>query len=104
MVVETQVRETDIYKVEKNQQVVISVDAYPELELRGEVDYIGLWPGGRGPEGGKYFTVTILVDEADQRLRRGCRRGWSFGGASASAVYVPLEAVFERGESTTVTS
>ncbi len=35
MTVETQVSETDIYKVEKNQQVLISVEAYPELTLEG---------------------------------------------------------------------
>ena len=99
MVVETQVRETDIYKVEKNQQVVISVDAYPELELRGEVDYIGtLAQEDEALRAGKYFTVTILVDQADQRLRPGMSaRVELLVERLASAVYVPLEAVFERG-------
>jgi len=99
MVVETQVRETDIYKVEKNQQVVISVDAYPELELRGEVDYIGtLAQQDEALRAGKYFTVTILVEEADQRLRPGMSaRVELLVERLASAVYVPLEAVFERG-------
>ncbi len=99
MVVETQVRETDIYKVEKNQQVVISVDAYPELELRGEVDYIGtLAQEDEALSAGKYFTVTILVDQADQRLRPGMSaRVELLVEHLASAVYVPLEAVFERG-------
>ena len=99
LVVETQVRETDIYKVEKNQQVVISVDAYPELELRGEVDYIGtLAQEDEALRAGKYFTVTVLVDEADQRLRPGMSaRVELLVERLASAVYVPLEAVFERG-------
>jgi HlyD family secretion protein len=99
MVVESQVRETDIYKVEKNQRVVISVDAYPELELRGEVDYIGtLAQEDEALNGGKYFTVTILVEEADQRLRPGMSaRVELLVERLASAVYVPLEAVFERG-------
>ena len=99
MVVETQVRETDIYKVEKNQQVVISVDAYPELELRGEVDYIGtLAQEDEASSAAKYFTVTILVDEADQRLRPGMSaRVELLVERLASAVFVPLEAVFERG-------
>jgi HlyD family secretion protein len=99
MVVETQVRETDIYKVEKNQQVAIAVDAYPELELRGGVDYIGtLAQEDEGLRAGKYFTVTILVDEVDQRLRPGMSaRVELLVERLANAVYVPLEAVFERG-------
>ncbi len=99
MVVETQVRETDIYKVEKNQQVVISVDAYPEVELQGEVDYIGtLAQEDEALRGGKYFTVTIVVGEADQRLRPGMSaRVELLVERLASAVFVPLEAVFERG-------
>ncbi len=99
LVVETQVRETDIYKVEKNQQVAISVDAYPELELKGRVDYIGtLAQEDEALAAGKYFTVTILVDEVDERLRPGMSaRVELLVERLASAVYVPLEAVFERG-------
>jgi HlyD family secretion protein len=99
MVVETQVRETDIYKVEKDQPVAISVDAYPELELRGRVDYIGtLAQEDQALSAGKYFSVTIVVDEADRRLRPGMSaRVELLVDKLASAVYVPLEAVFERG-------
>jgi HlyD family secretion protein len=99
MVVETQVRETDIYKVEKNQQVVIAVDAYPELKLRGRVDFIGtLAQEDEARRGGKYFTVSILVDQADPRLRPGMSsRVELLVEHLADAVYVPLEAVFERG-------
>jgi HlyD family secretion protein len=99
MVVETQVRETDIYKVEKNQQVVISVDAYPELKLEGEVDYIGtLALEDEALRGGKYFTVTILVERADSRLRPGMSaRVELLVEKLPNAIYVPLEAVFERG-------
>ncbi len=47
---------------------------------------------------GKYFTVTIVVDEADERLRPGMSaRVELLVERLASAVYVPLEAVFERG-------
>ncbi|MGH9322317.1 MAG: efflux RND transporter periplasmic adaptor subunit [Vicinamibacteria bacterium] len=100
MVVETQVRETDIYKVEKNQQVLISVDAYPELELTGQVDYIGTLAQAdeSSLKSGKYFTVTILVDDADPRLRPGMSaRVELLVERLETAIYVPLEAVFERG-------
>lgn len=99
MVVETQVRETDIYKVEKNQQVLISADAYPELKLRGGVDFIGtLAQEDDARRGGKYFTVSILVERADPRLRPGMSaRVELLVERLENANYVPLEAVFERG-------
>ncbi len=99
MTVETQVRETDIYKVEKNQKVAISVDAYPELELEGEVSFIGtLAQEEEGRRAGKYFSVTILVREVDSRLRPGMTaRIELLVDRIDNARYVPLESVFERG-------
>jgi HlyD family secretion protein len=99
MTVETEVRETDIYKVEKNQSVLISVDAYPEIRLEGEVSYIGtLAQEDDGRRGGKYFTVTILVSKADPRLRPGMStRVELLVERLDEAIFVPLEAVFERG-------
>ena len=99
LTVETQVRETDIYKVEKNQQVLISADAYPELTLEGEVSFIGtLAQEDEARRGGKYFSVTILVEEADPRLRPGMStRVELLVEKLDNANYVPLEAVFERG-------
>jgi RND family efflux transporter MFP subunit len=99
MTVESEIRETDIYKVEKDQKVSISVDAYPELELEGRVDYIGtLALETEARRGGKYFTVTILVTAADPRLRPGMSaRVELLVDRIEDALYVPLEAVFERG-------
>jgi HlyD family secretion protein len=99
MTVETEVRETDIYKVEKNQRVLVSVDAYPEIRLEGEVSYIGtLAQADEARRGGKYFSVTILVAEADARLRPGMSaRVELLVERLEKAIYVPLEAVFERG-------
>ena len=99
MTVETQVREIDIYKVEKNQQVLIAVDAYPELTLEGEVSFIGtLAQADEARRGGKYFTVTIRVERADPRLRPGMSaRVELLVERLVSALYVPLEAIFERG-------
>ena len=99
MTVETQVRETDIYKVEKNQQVLIAVEAYPELRLEGEVSFIGtLAQADEARRGGKYFTVTILVKKADPRLRPGMSaRVELLVERMEKARYVPLEAVFVSG-------
>jgi HlyD family secretion protein len=99
MVVDTQIRETDIYKVEKNQKVVIHVDAYPELELEGEVSFIGtLAQEERGGRAGKYFRVTILIREVDERLRPGMTtRIEVLVDRIEMARFIPLEAVFEKG-------
>lgn len=99
MTVQTQVRETDIYKVEKNQQVIIAADAYPELRLTGEVNFIGtLAQEDQARRGGKYFTVTILVSDADSRLRPGMTaRVELLVDRLQNVLYAPLEAVFERG-------
>ena len=99
MVVETQIRETDIYKVEKNQKVVVSVDAYPELKLPGEVSFIGtLAQEEQGGRAGKYFQVTIRVRDVDSRLRPGMTARVDLLVEQIDrARYVPLESVFEKG-------
>ena len=99
LTVETQVRETDIYKVEKDQDVVIAVDAYPEVTLKGRVSFIGtLAQEASGRRGGKYFSVTILVEGTDPRLRPGMSaRVELLVEHLDEATYVPLEAVLERG-------
>lgn len=98
MVVETQVRETDIHKVEKNQRVEIAVDAYPELSLAGEVSFIGaLARQEHEVRVGKYFQVTVLVREEDERLRPGMSaRVELLVDKLDRAHFVPLEAVFEK--------
>ena len=98
MVVETQIRETDIHKVERNQSVLIFIEAYPDLHLEGEVGFIGTLaqqqPGVQGP---KYFEVTVLVKDVDSRLRPGMSaRVELLVEQMESARFVPLESVFER--------
>jgi HlyD family secretion protein len=98
LTVETAVRETDIYKVEKNQHVAISVDAYPDLALSGEVSFIGTLAMEAQSRAGKYFSVSILVKDADPRLRPGMSaRVELLVERLEDTLYVPVEAVFERG-------
>ena len=99
MVTETQIRETDIHKVAKNQRVLIFVEAYPQLQLAGEVSFIGtLAQQEQGGPSGKYFQVTILVKRVDPRLRPGMSaRVELLVEQIENARYVPLESVFEKG-------
>ena len=98
MVVETKIRETDIHKVEKNQKVKIRVQAYPEMALGGKVTLVGsLAQEERERRGSKFFGVTILVNESDQRLRPGMTARVEIQVEErARAAFVPLDAVFER--------
>jgi HlyD family secretion protein len=98
MVVETRVRETDVHKVERNQKVRLRVEAYPDLELTGSVTLIGtLAQEERERRGTKFFGVTIQVNESDPRLRPGMTaRAEIQVEERREALFVPLEAVFER--------
>lgn len=98
LIVETAVRETDIYKVERNQDVTIAVDAYPDLSLKGEVSFIGTLAMDDQSRPGKYFSVTVLLEDADPRLRPGMSaRVELLVERLENALHVPVEAVFERG-------
>lgn len=98
MVVETRVRETDIHKIERNQQVAVRVEAYPDLKLTGKVTLVGtLAQEERDRRGAKFFGVTIQVDGTEPRLRPGMTARVEIRVEErGSALYVPLEAVFER--------
>jgi len=98
MVVETKVRETDIHKVEKTQRVDVRVEAYPDLKLTGEVTLVGtLAQEEKERRGAKFFGVTIQVRESEPRLRPGMTARVEIRVQErATAVFVPLEAVFER--------
>lgn len=98
MVVEAKVRETDVHKLEKNQQVEVRVDAYPELRLHGSVTLIGtLAQEERERRGVKFFGVTLELKESEPRLRPGMTARVEIQVEQRPrALYVPLEAVFER--------
>ena len=98
MVVETRVRETDIHKIERKQRVSVRVEAYPDLKLTGQVTLVGtLAQEERDRRGAKFFGVTVQVNESEPRLRPGMTARVEIRVEErAQAVYVPLEAVFER--------
>ena len=98
MVVETRVRETDIHKVERNQNVSVRVEAYPDLRLTGKVTLVGtLAQEERERRGTKFFAVTIQLAQSEPRLRPGMTARVQIDVEERpKALYVPLEAVFER--------
>jgi HlyD family secretion protein len=98
MVVETKVRETDIHKIERNQNVAVRVAAYPDLKLTGKVSLVGtLAQEERDRRGAKFFGVTVQINESEPRLRPGMTARVEIQVEErAQSLYVPLEAVFER--------
>jgi HlyD family secretion protein len=98
MVVETKVRENDIHKVEKNQKVRVRVEAYPDLQLTGAVTLVGtLAQEEKDRRGAKFFGVTVQINESEPRLRPGMTARVEIQvEARKNALFLPLEAVFER--------
>lgn len=98
MVVETRVRETDVHKVERNQKVGVRVEAYPDLRLSGAVSLVGtLAQEEKERRGTKFFSVTIQIREAEPRLRPGMTARVEIEVEERQrALYVPLDAVFEK--------
>ncbi len=99
MIVETKIRETDIHRVEKNQDVQVRVQAYPDLRLTGTVSLVGtLAQEEKERRGTKFFGVTILIRESETRLRPGMTARVEIEVEErTSSLYVPLDAVFEKG-------
>jgi len=100
MVVETRVRETDVHKVERNQKVTVRVPAYPDLQLTGRVTLIGTLAqkdDDKERRWAKFFGVTVEINESEPRLRPGMTARVEIEVEERSrALFVPLEAVFER--------
>jgi HlyD family secretion protein len=98
MVVETTIRETDIHKVEQKQRVSVRVEAYPALRLTGKVTLVGtLAQEEKDRRGAKFFGVTVELNESDPRLRPGMTAEVEIQVEERpSALFVPLEAVFEK--------
>ena len=98
MVVETKVRETDIHKVERNQNVVVRVQAYPDLKLGGKVTLVGtLAQEEKERRGTKFFGITVQINESDPRLRPGMTARVEIQVEERQkALFVPLEAVFDK--------
>lgn len=100
----TQVRELDLHKVALGLPVEVTVEAYPGLMLTGTVAAVGVLaekdPPGREP--GKYFAVSVAIAGTDARLRPGMTAVATIRSRTVrDALAIPIQAVFERGGSTT---
>lgn len=97
MLVATQIREVDIYKVKSNQNAVVRVDAYPDLILKGHVSIVGtLAKSKSGEGGGKHFNLQIELMDVDPRLRPGMTtRVEILVDEEKDVLMIPIDAVFD---------
>ena len=99
VLIETRIREVDIYKIKVGQMAEIKFDAYPDLTVNGHVSLIGTLAKSDDGKGGiKYFAMEITLDGTDKRLRPGMTaRSEILVYEEDNAIAVPVDAVFEKG-------
>jgi HlyD family secretion protein len=101
MMVETEISEFDLGKVEVGSRAELRLDAYPGARFGGDVVSVGALARQKisratgKPTGVKVFDVKIRVEEADPRLRPGLTATVDFlVDELDDALYVPIAAVF----------
>ena len=91
----TRIRETDLHRVREGLRAELVLEAYPDLTMNGRVDFIGSLAEATADSPWKFFSVRLLVDRTDPRLRPGMSVRVSFVLAAVSGVArVPADAVF----------
>jgi len=99
-VAEVKVHESDVKRIEPGQKVVITVDAYPDLQFSGEVKRVAGLPDPLSwREVVTKFTVVIPIEGNHPELRPGMScRAKVIVARPSDALYVPVQAVTRRGE------
>ncbi|HET8860671.1 efflux RND transporter periplasmic adaptor subunit [Marivirga sp.] len=100
MISTTFVNEVDIRKVAKGQHVNIGLDAFPDKKLTGEVIYVANVGEQRPNSDAKVFEVKVEINESDTTLRPAMSTvNEIITDVVPNAIYVPLESVFNQGDS-----
>ena len=97
MVVRTRIREIDLHKVAAGEKALVRIDAYPDLVLGGGVEAIGALAEVdlKSAAREKYFTVDVIIDDEDPRLRPGMTARVEILCAKLDEVLsVPVHAIF----------
>ena len=95
MQIKAGVNEVDVGKIRGGQDVVIDVDAYPNVKYSGLIIHIA--PAARDEQGVKIFDVEIDIVDSDERLRPGMTANIEIQGDHKTDILtVPVEAVFKK--------
>jgi multidrug efflux pump subunit AcrA (membrane-fusion protein) len=96
MISETFVNEIDISKIKVGQKVTISIDAFPDKELKGEVISVANIGQPMPKSDSKVFAVNIRIFGSDRDLKPAMTTGNLIQtGTYNDKLYVPSEAVFD---------
>lgn len=100
MISETYINEIDISKIKVKQKVTLSIDAFPDKKLKGEVISVANIGQPMPKSDSKVFEVNIRVFGSDPLLRPAMTTGNVIEtGSYVDKLYVPSEAVY-RTDST----
>lgn len=103
MKVKTKVNEVDISRVHRDQPVIITLDALPGPIFNGKVHTIAALARREGDSEVKVFDVEVLIDGSHEVLKPGMTAQCKIvTGKIDSVISVPLEAVFDKGDTTIV--
>ncbi len=95
LVVLTRIRETDLHRIREGLLARLDLEAYPDLAMNGRIDFVGSLAEAAADSPWKFFSVRLLVDRSDVRLRPGMSVRVSLLLDEARAVVVaPVDAVF----------
>ncbi len=96
MISETYINEIDIARIKIGQKVTLSIDAFPDKELKGEVISVANIGQPMPKSDSKVFQVNIRIFGSDPDLKPAMTTGNIIQtGVFADKIYVPSEAVFE---------
>ncbi len=100
MISNTYVNEVDIRKIAKGQTVKIGLDAFPDKKLTGKVISVANVGEQRPNSDAKVFEVKVEINESDPTLRPAMTTANEIiTDVVADAVFIPLEAVYNQGDS-----
>lgn len=97
MISKTYVNEIDISKIKKKQDVIVSIDAFPDKTFKGIVKEIANIGQKMQSSDAKVFEVKIKIQGADSILRPAMTtKNEIITDTFEDVIYVPIEAVFSK--------
>ena len=103
MKAKVKINEMNISQIRKGQQVLIRVDALPDRNFYGSVDFIATLAKRKQGTNIKEFDVDIVIDNTDSQLRPGMTAQCQvITDIIRDKVYIPLECVFFEEDTTVV--
>ncbi|HHS13167.1 MAG TPA: efflux RND transporter periplasmic adaptor subunit [bacterium] len=99
----TTVNEVDISRIENGQNVIVTVDALENRPYYGKITRVAALARREQSTNIKVFDVEVTLDSTDGELRPGMTCGVRIiTGRIQDALYVPIQAVFQREGATVV--